>query len=278
MKAEYAYTAVQDQDERERLLLEHLPQVNYIARRIHDRLPAHIPLADLVQAGVVGLIDAMAKYDPSRSVQFQSYAAFRIRGAILDSLRELDWGPRELRRKGRQLQEVTARLESELGRAPAESEVAAALGLQLDDFHGVLTQLRGLDLTQLPVEADDDTQIADIPGDCFESPYTHCERLEIKRVLTTAIASLPEKEQQVLSLYYHEELTMKEVGAVLGIGESRVSQIHSMALVRLRAQLSKTLGRQKLSELRSPSAETAKSGRDRRDGAGRAGRDQDASA
>ena len=243
MTPEYAYTAMADEQERERLVLEHLPQVQYIARRIHDRLPAHVPLADLVQAGVVGLMDALAKYDAQRSVQFDSYASFRIRGAILDSLRELDWGPRELRRKARRVQEATRQLEHQLGRTASENEIAEALGLSLNEFHNLLGELRGLDLAQLTTESDDGQEVIDVPDTSEENPFTSCVRGEMRAALAEAIGELPEKEQQVLSLYYHEELTMKEVGAVLGVGESRICQIHSMALVRLRARLGRKLGR-----------------------------------
>lgn len=245
MTPEHAYTAMADEQERERLVLEHLPQVQYIARRIHDRLPAHVPLADLVQAGVVGLMDALNKYDAHRSVQFDSYASFRIRGAILDSLRELDWGPRDLRRKARHVHEVTRRLENELGRSAAENELAEALSLSLKDFQSLLNELRGLDLTQLTTEADEGHEAVDLPGNPEESPYAYCAREELRDALARAIATLPEKEQQVLSLYYQEELTMKEVGAVLGVGESRVSQIHSMALIRLRTRLEQSIGRRR---------------------------------
>jgi RNA polymerase sigma factor for flagellar operon FliA len=244
MTPEYAYAALADEQERERLVLEHLPQVQYIARRIHDRLPAHVPLADLVQAGVVGLMDALAKYDAQRSVQFDSYASFRIRGAILDSLRELDWGPRELRRKARRVQEATRKVEHALGRSATEMEVAEAMGLTLGEFQALLGELRGLDLAQLTIESEDGQEVIDVPGNPEESPYACCVRSEMKAVLAGEIATLPEKEQQVLSLYYHEELTMKEVGAVLGVGESRICQIHSMAIVRLRARLARKLGRE----------------------------------
>lgn len=242
MKPEHAYAAIADEQEREQRVLEHLPQVHYIARRIHDRLPAHVPLADLIQAGVVGLMDALAKYDARRSVQFDSYASFRIRGAILDSLREMDWGPRELRRKARRLQEATRQLENQLGRSAGENELAEVLGLSLQEFQSLLGELRGLDLAQLTTEGDDGPEVINIPTRDDESPYASCAREEIREVLAQAIATLPEKEQQVLSLYYQEELTMKEVGAVLGVGESRICQIHAMALVRLRSRLARTLG------------------------------------
>jgi RNA polymerase sigma factor for flagellar operon FliA len=236
-----AYTAWQSEEERERLLLEQLPQVRYIARRIHERLPRHVPFEDLVHAGVVGLIDALHKYDRSKHVQFGSYAKFRIRGAILDSLREMDWSPRDLRRKARQLEEAHNKLRSELGRNPTEPELAAELGLDLRGLQTLLGEIDGLEVGSFRVLSPRDGKEEDLceylPDDPEQTPLFQCLRSEMKQLLARAIAELPEKERQVLALYYFEELTMKEVGAVMGVGESRVSQIHSMAVVRLRVRL-----------------------------------------
>jgi len=236
-----AYTAWQDEAERERLLLDQLPQVRYIARRIHERLPRHVPFEDLVHAGVVGLIDALHKFDRGKHVQFGSYAKFRIRGAILDSLREMDWSPRDLRRKARRLEEAHNKLRSELGRNPTEPELAAELGLGLKGLQTLLGEINGLEVGSLRVRSPRDGKEEDLceylPNDPEETPLFQCLRSEMKELLARAIAELPEKERQVLALYYFEELTMKEVGAVMGVGESRVSQIHSMAVVRLRARL-----------------------------------------
>jgi len=236
-----AYTVWQDNEERDRILLEQLPQVRYLARRIHERLPRHVPLEDLVHAGVIGLIDALNKFDRSKHVQFSSYAKFRIRGAILDSLREMDWGPRELRRKARGVEEAHRKLSMELSRAPTENEMAAALGLALKEFQQLLGELDGLEVGSLRIESPWDGKEEDLcdylPSAPEDTPFFRCLRGEMKDLLARVIAELPAKEQQVLALYYFEELTMKEVGAVLGIGESRVSQIHSLAVVRLRARL-----------------------------------------
>jgi len=236
-----AYTAWQDKDERDRILLEQLPQVRYLARRIHERLPRHVPLEDMVHAGVIGLIDALNKFDRSKHVQFGSYAKFRIRGAILDSLREMDWGPRELRRKARRVEEAQRKLSMDLSRAPTEVEVAAELNLELREFQQLLTELDGLEVGSLHLESPWDGKDEDLcdylPNAPEDTPFFRCMRSEMKELLARAVSDLPGKEQQVLALYYFEELTMKEVGAVLGIGESRVSQIHSLAVVRLRARL-----------------------------------------
>ena len=230
-----------DEAERERLLVEQLPQVRYIARRIHDRLPRHVLLEDLVHAGVVGLIDALQKFDHNKQVQFGSYAKFRIRGAILDSLRELDWSPRDLRRKARRLEEAHNQLRSSLGRNPSEPELAAELGIDLRGLQLLLGEISGLEIGSLRVDSARDGHEEDsceyLPDDSEETPLFLCLRSEMKDLLARAIAELPEKEQQVLALYYYEELTMKEVGVILGVGESRVSQIHSMAVIRLRARL-----------------------------------------
>jgi RNA polymerase sigma factor for flagellar operon FliA len=230
-EAKHAYAAWQDEAERERLLMEQLPQVRYIARRIHERLPRHVPFEDLVHAGVVGLIDALQKYDHGKHVQFGSYAKFRIRGAILDSLREMDWSPRDLRRKARQLEEANNTLRLSLGRNPSETELAAQVGIDLHGLQMLLGEIDGLEVGSLRVQSPRDGKEEDL------CEYLLCLRSEMKELLTRAIEELPEKERQVLALYYYEELTMKEVGAVMGVGESRVSQIHSMAVVRLRARL-----------------------------------------
>jgi RNA polymerase sigma factor for flagellar operon FliA len=241
----HAYGGLDAEAERERILVEQLPQVRYLARRIHERLPRHVPLEDLVHAGVVGLIDALGKFDQSKHVQFSSYAKFRIRGAILDSLRELDWSPRELRRKGRMVEQAHSTLAGTLGRAPSESEIARELGIELRELQSLLAELDGLELGSLQVESPRDGREEDLTdrmsGAPDETPFFFCLRSEMKELLTQAISELAEKEQRVLSLYYYEELTMREVGEVLGIGESRVSQIHTLSMIRLRTRLTTLL-------------------------------------
>ncbi len=226
--------------ERDRLLLEHLPTVRYLARRLHERLPQHVELDDLISAGVVGLIDAFSKFDHAKKVQFKSYAQFRIRGAILDSLRTLDWSPRELRRKGRAVEEAIRATTQRLGRAPAEPEVAKEMGLELSEYQTLLGELKGLEIGSLHLERSEDSgdeELTYIPGPADDDPLFRCLKGEMKQCLTDAIEELPEKERMVLTLYYYEELTMKEIGLTLGVVESRVSQIHSSAVVRLRASL-----------------------------------------
>ncbi len=232
--------------ERDRLLLEHLPTVRYLARRIHERLPQHVELDDLISAGVVGLIDAFSKFDHGKKVQFKSYAQFRIRGAILDSLRTLDWSPRELRRKGRAVEEAIRTTTQRLGRAPAEQEIAREMGLELPEYQTLLGELKGLEIGSLHMERSEDSgdeELSYVPGPVEDDPLFRCLKGEMKQHLTDAIEELPEKERMVLTLYYYEELTMKEIGLTLGVVESRVSQIHSSAVVRLRAALRNLAGK-----------------------------------
>jgi RNA polymerase sigma factor for flagellar operon FliA len=227
-------------NDRDRLLLEHLPTVRYVARRIHERLPQHVELDDLISAGVVGLIDAFAKFDHRKKVQFKSYAQFRIRGAILDSLRTLDWSPRELRRKGRAVEEAIRSVTQRLGRAPVEQEIAGQMELSLEDYQQLLGDLKGLEIGSLHMERSEDSgdeELSYIPGSPEEDPLFRCLKGEMKQRLIDAIEELPEKERMVLTLYYYEELTMKEIGQTLGVVESRVSQIHSSAVLRLRTAL-----------------------------------------
>ncbi len=226
--------------EREALLMEHLPTVRYLARRIHERLPQHVDLDDLVSAGVVGLIDAFSKFDHGKKVQFKSYAQFRIRGAILDSLRTLDWSPRELRRKGRAVEEAIRSATRRLGRAPTETEIAREMEMSLADFQQLLGDLKGLEIGSLHMERSEDSgdeELSYVPGSPEEDPLFRCLKGEMKQMLADAIEELPEKERMVLTLYYYEELTMKEIGLTLGVVESRVSQIHSAAVIRLRTAL-----------------------------------------
>jgi RNA polymerase sigma factor for flagellar operon FliA len=226
--------------EQERVLLEHLPIVRFLARRIHERLPQHVDIEDLVSAGVVGLMDAFAKFDPDKKVQFRSYAQFRIRGAILDSLRTLDWSPRELRRKGRAVEEAIRVLTARMGHAPNESEVAVEMGLTLDDYQQLLGDLKGLEIGTLHMARNEDSgeeELAYVPGRAEEDPLFQCLRGELEDRLADAIANLPDRERLVMTLYYYEEMTMREIGLALGVVESRVSQVHASAVIHLRAAL-----------------------------------------
>jgi len=226
--------------EQERVLLEHLPIVRFLARRIHERLPQHVDIEDLVSAGVVGLMDAFSKFDPAKRVQFRSYAQFRIRGAILDSLRTLDWSPRELRRKGRAVEAAIRVLTARLGHAPGEGEVAKEMALSLEEYQQLLGDLKGLEIGTLHLERNEDSgeeELAYVPGRPEEDPLFRCLRGELEERLSDAIANLPDRERLVMSLYYYEEMTMREIGLALGVVESRVSQVHASAVVHLRSAL-----------------------------------------
>lgn len=220
--------------------MEHLPIVRFLARRIHERLPQHIELEDLVSAGVIGLLDALSKFDPAKKVQFRSYAQFRIRGAILDSLRTLDWSPRDLRRKGRAVEEAIRALTARMGRAPAELEVACEMQMELGEYQQLLGELKGLEIGTLHMERSEDSgeeELAYIPSKPDEDPLFRCLCGEMQQRLADSIGDLPERERLVMTLYYYEEMTMKEIGLTLGVVESRVSQIHASAVLHMRALL-----------------------------------------
>jgi len=254
VKSAYEVFGGLNSTERERLLVEQLPQVKYIAKRIHDRLPPHILLEDLVHAGILGLIEAIQRFDPARHVELKSFAKHRIQGAILDSLRDLDWSPRPLRRKARRIEEAQQKLRARLGYSPSESQLADELGMSLDKFQHLLGELRGLDLRSLHSEGAEEGFERELRSanqtTSTDDPFAVCLRSEMNGLLAKAIDELPERERQLLALYYYEELTMKEAGAVLGIGEARVSQLHSAAIVRLRARMSELLSAQKNAEER----------------------------
>jgi len=242
--AELAYRASGDGiDERNELVVRELPQVYYVAARIRERLPKHVDMEDLVQAGVIGLLEACRTYDSSKDTQLHTFAKFRIRGAILDSLRMLDWGSRILRKKGREIASAAAKLESSLGRQPLEEEIASAMNIRLDELQSTLTQLDGLYVVgQQADSANDPTKSHDLiesaPSRGGDNPFDLCLEGERKAHLAEAVSELPEREQLILSLYYREELTMKEISKVVGIAVSRVSQIHAAAMLKLRASLS----------------------------------------
>jgi RNA polymerase sigma factor for flagellar operon FliA len=245
---------IEDIAVREAILVENLPTVRFIARRIHDRLPASVELDDLISAGTIGLMDSVEKFDGAKKVQFKTYAQFRIKGAILDSLREMDWGSRSLRRKAREIEEAHNRLRTKLGHAATEQEVADDLGMSLTAFQSVLGDLRGLEIGSLHVADDEDGTTDDLSeniADTRDNPLQAFEGTEQKRLLAKWIEELPDRERQVLSLYYYEELPMKEIGQVLGVVESRVSQLHTSAVTRLRGRLAEA----KTAIVASPKAE-----------------------
>lgn len=245
MEAHAAYQFMAAEDvallERNQLILDELPQVYFIAARIAERLPASVQLEDLVGAGVLGLLEAYQNFDGSRNAQFKTFARFRIRGAILDSLRTLDWGSRGMRRKGREIADTRTRLEGVLGRSPSNEEIAFEMKISLDQLETAMTQIDSLQIVGQQTSPVGDGEVQDLIEGApsrEENPFDLCLKGQQKQHLTQAIASLSEREQLVLSLYYKEELTMKEVAEVIGIAISRVSQIHNVAINKLRASLS----------------------------------------
>jgi len=237
----YGYTVFGEMtnEERERLILEHLPQVRLIARRIQERLPDSISLDDLVSTGVLGLISAIDNFDPGHNVKLKTYAEYKIRGAILDSLRGLDWAPRQKRRKSKQIEAAIAIVEQQLQGPASEDEIAAQLEISLEEYHEWLVEIRGLNLASLEYAGNDQGKdlLHYLPDTGENLPSTLLERAELEKLLASSIEKIPEIEQTVLSLYYHEELTLREIAQVVNLHESRISQLKSQAIVRLRSQL-----------------------------------------
>lgn len=228
--------------ERERLILDHLPQVRLIARRIHERLPGSVSLEDLISTGIVGLISAIDHFDASLNVKLKTYAEYKIRGAILDSLRGLDWAPRQKRKKAKQIEAAIAVAEQRLHRTPTEEEIAQELKLDMDEYHGWLVEIRGVNLGSLEYNGGEEggRDLLKYISDNEENwPSRILERAELERLLAQAIEKMPYIERTVLSLYYHEELTLREIAKVVDLHESRVSQLKTQAILRLRGYIEK---------------------------------------
>ena len=222
------------QEVRDRIVLEHLPLVKAIAIRVHENLPVHVDLDDLIHAGVLGLFDAVTKYDAAKNVAFHSYAKHRIKGAILDSLRQLDWASRDLRKRQKQVDSVTHELAARLGRNPLEGEIADEMGLSTDRWHRIQMELRTVGTVSATTHADPDFDRAmDFPATEELQPDRMCGQRQLQVTLARAIEKLPKRYQKVVFLYYTNEMTMKEIGEVMGVNESRVSQIHKIALKKM---------------------------------------------
>jgi RNA polymerase sigma factor for flagellar operon FliA len=229
-------------EERERLILEHLPQVRLIARRIHERLPESVNLDDLISTGTLGLIAAIDRFDPTHNVKLKTYAEYKIRGAILDSLRGLDWAPRQQRKRTKQIEAAISAAEQRLHRSPTEDEIAKQLGIDLAEYHEWLVDIRGVNLGSLEATSPEDegrNLLKYISDDQENWPSRLLERSELQRLLAGAIEKMPRNERIVISLYYHEELTLREISKVVNLHESRVSQLKSQAILRLRSYLEK---------------------------------------
>jgi RNA polymerase sigma factor for flagellar operon FliA len=229
--------------ERDRLIREYAPLVKTIAGRLGARLPSHVSQDDLLSAGIMGLLDAIEKFDVEKGVEFKSYAEFRIRGAMLDELRSMDWVPRSVRKNARRLQEAYTRVEKEKMRPAEDGEVAAELGVDLEQFYRLVDETKGLtilnreDLGDVIGMQDLGEKSSMARSNVGLGPMDSLNLREVRDVLAEGIDRLPENERMVVTLYYYEELTMKEIGKVMGYTESRVSQLHSKAVLRLRGSL-----------------------------------------
>ena len=235
----YAVNDMASDNEREQLILQHLPQVRLIARRIQERLPENISLEDLVSTGVIGLIAAIDNFDPTQNVKLKTYAEYKIRGAILDSLRGLDWAPRQKRRQAKQIERAISAAEQRLQRAPSEDEIADQLEISLEEYHEWLVEIRGLNIASLEYTSGDQTKdlLHYLPDGDDNLPSTLLEKSELERLLAESIDGIPPMERTVLGLYYQEELTLREIAQVVNLHESRISQLKSQAILRLRSHL-----------------------------------------
>ena len=231
---------------RDQLITDYAPLIRFIAQRIALRLPPNIDIDDLVSSGIIGLMDAIDKYDPSRDNKFRTYAEFRIRGAILDELRSQDWVPRSVRDKAKRIEKTSSRLEQEHGRAVSEQEISKDLGMPLDKYHRMLARVRTVMLVPID-EVTGSTPLYQrnllecLDNETPKNPFISLKIKSLKKTLKESIEALPEKQKLVLSLYYYEELNLKEIGKILNVTESRVSQIHTQALTRLQSKLNTAL-------------------------------------
>jgi len=228
---------------RDKFIRQYMPLVKYVAGKLAVGLPSSVEYDDLVGFGQFGLLDAIEKFDPDKNVKFKTYAVTRIRGAIFDELRQLDWIPRSVRQKSKEIEDTISDLEAKLGRTASDTEIAKQLGVTEDEYHQTVMKVSGtsvLSVSDVWYSGNDNDHLS--IGDSIESPSSLnpdviVEREEIRRVITQAINELPEKEKMVIVLYYHEDLTFKEIGQVLDVSESRISQLHSKANLRLRSKL-----------------------------------------
>jgi RNA polymerase sigma factor for flagellar operon FliA len=225
---------------REALVLEHLPQVRLIARRVHGRLPGHVGLDDLISTGVIGLLSAIDNFDPSFNVQLKTYAERKIRGAIMESLREMDWAPRECRKKSKLIAAAIHRAKQRAGHEPSEEEIAAELSISLSDYQKWLNEVQAIELERLESVGPDGQgrDLLNFISDDEQSWPSHIvERSELERILALALDRMPKTERTVLSLYYFEELNLREISEVMGMHLSRIGQVRAQAILRLRSHL-----------------------------------------
>ncbi len=238
-----------DKKAKEQLVLAYSPVVKYVAGRISSGLPAHVEEADLISYGLLGLVGAIERYDPDRQIKFETFAMARIKGAIIDELRSMDWVPRSVRSKMKKIEQVNAQLENKYQRSPTDEEIAKELGMTVEEFHDSLTQIS----TSSMVALDELWTISDASGDQVslldtirdvkaDDPVKSIDKDEVRERLSEAVSKLPEREKLVVALYYYENLTLREIGEVLNVTESRVSQLHTRAVLRLKGRLQAELG------------------------------------
>jgi RNA polymerase sigma factor FliA len=244
------YRRTRDQALRDRLILSYAPLVKYVAGRLGSGLPAHVDEGDLVSYGLLGLIAAIERYDPDRDVKFETYAIARIKGSILDELRALDWVPRSVRSRAREIERAMTELEAKLGRAPSDEEIAGKVGISTDELEESLTDISRSSIAALDelwtISGSGGDQIAlidTIEDTSGPEPQSAFAQTEMREAVADAIARLPEREKLVITLYYYEDLTLREIGEVLGVTESRVSQLHTKAILRLKARLGGSVAR-----------------------------------
>jgi len=231
----------------ERLVTQYAPLIKFIASRMALRLPPHISLDDLISSGMVGLLDAIKKFDPKKNINFKTYAEFRIRGAILDELRSLDWIPRSIRRKTSELEKANTSLQKELGRPAEAEEIAASMGLSIEEYYHLLDETKGISLLDLDTVRQNLPNLSEeelyeiLQDESARDPFITLHFAELREILMKALECLPDKGKLLISLYYYEELTMKEIGEIMGYTESRISQMHTQAILHLCAKLSEYL-------------------------------------
>ncbi len=234
-----------DQQERDRLIEDHIDLVHYIVGRVTVTLPESVDREDLISAGIIGLIKAVDRFDPTRGVKFETYATTVIRGEVMESLRARDWAPRSLRRQGREIARTIGELEAQLGYPPTDEEIAEALQMDVEEYHEVLGKLSGTLVLSLDEIMEDQPHLRPEPMKSsdvtYRNPADTLEQAEIQQMIAQAIEQLPEREKHVIALYYQEELTLKEIGEVLGVTESRICQIHAQAISRLHGYISRHL-------------------------------------
>src|SRR3954471_3842746 len=237
------FRRTKDRGLRDRLILTYAPLVKYVAGRLGSGLPAHVDDGDLVSYGLLGLIGAIDRYDPDRDIKFETFAIVRIRGAIIDELRALDWVPRSVRSRARQIERAIRELEAKLGRAPTDEEIAGKVGISVQELEDSFTDISrsaigALDeLWSVSSEGDEVSLLDTLEDPDSVRPAEALDETELREILGDAISRLPEREKLVITLYYYEELTLREIGEVLGVTESRISQLHTKAILRLKARL-----------------------------------------